>query len=331
MIGEAFYPRDVQVCRSKIQLDAPEYDLIVVPSDSVLSGSGGLDKAVQQAAGPVTRDHLRKQIPVPKGVRTVLAPAGKLPCRALIFAIVPPRKGSEPSDLVGCYRSCLFAARMGKDLFGAAKSIAFPLLGTGSKGWSKEESLQAGWEAVLDFVTNPAEGIQGYEEMLTRFAFCCGEWDGGLSYNDRRSRAFLTLPGTRGLRGDPYLWAHMAKHFDDPRFNGIDLRQFIGEVEAVIQEVCGQRLTPGMQVYAKEFDHGGMSGGGISGFWATRGIPLLCHSLCSLGLSGMHNRLMVPVTASEGGGWGDPKGIAMDLTLPYEILPDLQELLDRRN
>lgn len=330
MFGEAFFPRDIQACGGKIKLDVPEYDIIVVPSDSALSGSGGMDKAVQEAAGPVTTDSLRKSAPVPKTMRAVLAPAGKLPCKALIFAIVPPRKGSELSDLVDCYRRCLYTVMWGKDLFGEAKSIAFPLLGTGSLGWSKEESIQAGWDAVLNFVTNPAEGLSSpWEGLLTNFTFCCGDWDGWMEYDRRHSRAFLTLPAQWGLRGDQYLWAYLAKHFDDPRYNRIDLRQFIGEVEAVIQEKCGRRLAPDMQVYVEEFAHGGMSSGYISGFWATRAIPLLCHSLCSLGLSQIPCRLMVPVTVAEGSGWSSQEG-AMNLTLPYDILPDLQELLNRK-
>lgn len=324
-VFDAFFPRDVQVSPEEIRPDLPLYDILVVPSDRMLSGGGGLDKIFQQAAGPLTQERLRKLAPVPESEMAALAPAGNVRCKALIFAAVPPRKGNELSALVRCYRRCLTLVLAGEDLFGEAKSIAFPLLGTGHMGWSKEESLQAGWEAALDFITAPTGGLSlssPWKDTLTKIVFCRGKWDGGLDYNDRRSRAFLTLPAQWGLRGDRYLWGYLAKHFDDPRYNSLDLRGFIREVEAVIREKCGRRLTPDMAIYVEEFAHGGMSSGHVSGFWASRGIPLLCHSLCSLGLSGLRNRLMVPVTVSEG-------EIALDLTLPYSILPNLQELLDR--
>ncbi len=112
------------------------------------------------------------------------------------------------------------------------------------------------------------------------------------------------------------------KHFDNPAYNDLDLAGFIREINQITMKLCGCGVSEDLNVYVEHFDHGGMSGGQISGFWATRGIPVLCSRLCGMGLDGMKKKHMVRVSVRKSEySETDP------LVLPKEILPELQSLL----
>lgn len=165
--------------------------------------------------------------------------------------------------------------------------ILIPLLGTGSIGWAKEDSLECAWSESVRYLSKRASDARKYEILI----FCN---DPGLAkiYEKRKSRVFFQLPDRWGARGDIYYWSFLMEHFDAPCFSALDLHGFIKEMNRITLETCGCRISEDMSVYVEKFAHGGMSSGYISGFWASDGIPLLCSRLCELGLDGMKHKTM---------------------------------------
>ena len=86
---------------------------------------------------------------------------------------------------------------------------------------------------------------------------------------------FEPEPARWGFRGDPWFWRHLKK-----RFGGIDLPLDPQRLEGLIRKeherLSGEILREGSMARVRQFEHGGMTSGGISGtFWVDVGIPLL--------------------------------------------------------
>lgn len=125
-------------------------DAIVNPTDFYFSGGGGTDRAIHRAAGPKLHeecDHLpqlnQSEIAVTKGY--------DLPCRYVFHTMGPIWVGgsrNESALLRACYLNALFkAAQMG------IKSIAFPLISSGTFGFPKDKVLQIALGAIGNFLT----------------------------------------------------------------------------------------------------------------------------------------------------------------------------------
>tara|TARA_R110002124_G_scaffold122242_4_gene280770 strand:+ start:1457 stop:1768 length:312 start_codon:yes stop_codon:yes gene_type:complete len=86
---------------------------------------------------------------------------------------------------------------------------------------------------------------------------------------------FADEPPSWGLRGDPYLWRTMAAEFaqvEMPR----DVADLYQQLKATFSKLTGKDFETCGAVKVKQFRHGGMSGGVVSGeFWRTKGFPLL--------------------------------------------------------
>ena len=75
-----------------------------------------------------------------------------------------------------------------------------------------------------------------------------------------------------GLRGDPHFWNYLKEHIPED-MTAESISQWIKDEHL---KITGQKLTSSSSVYVKEFAHGGMSSGRISGeWWIETGIPLL--------------------------------------------------------
>lgn len=86
---------------------------------------------------------------------------------------------------------------------------------------------------------------------------------------------FCPEPEQWGLRGDPHLWRRLHEYFVE---RGVpeNLADFLEALFDVAEELLGQPLHSGVNVYVADFNHGGMSGGQVSGdFWIFKGLPLL--------------------------------------------------------
>ncbi|GAA3524475.1 macro domain-containing protein [Aeromicrobium flavum] len=144
-----------------------DVDAIVNAANSAMRGGGGVDGAIHRAGGPaVLADCVAR---FPDGLATGDAgwtTAGDLPARWIIHTVGPNRHAGQTDRalLVSCYRRSLeVAAEIG------ARDVAFPLVGAGIYGWSKEDSIAAALEAV-DSSSTAVEHVLlvGYDASTTR-------------------------------------------------------------------------------------------------------------------------------------------------------------------
>ena len=78
-----------------------------------------------------------------------------------------------------------------------------------------------------------------------------------------------------GLRGDPWFWRYLKKLFQNYNFM-ISEKELEKIIKDEYNKLTDKELNIDSYAYCKQFDHGGMSGGGISGkFWINAGIPVL--------------------------------------------------------
>lgn len=86
---------------------------------------------------------------------------------------------------------------------------------------------------------------------------------------------FNEEPEHWGFRGDPYFWEYLKEQFKDYElpFDEDELERIIFEEHF---KVSGEPLTIYSMAKVKEFAHGGMTSGGLSGKkWIDELIPLL--------------------------------------------------------
>ncbi len=89
------------------------------------------------------------------------------------------------------------------------------------------------------------------------------------------SEIFEDEPIQWGLRGDPWLWRELKSQFEDvPMPETPEALRVL--IEKEYECSTGHPITHEKHFGIERFNHGGMSGGGISPkFWVTKGIPLL--------------------------------------------------------
>ena len=93
------------------------------------------------------------------------------------------------------------------------------------------------------------------------------------------SLIFERKPYNWGLRGDPYLWDEMQTACAGKPLD-IDDNKLVGIIGELFEKTTGQTLALGVRAFIKEYDHGGMSSGYVSGdFWIAKGIPQLLENL----------------------------------------------------
>lgn len=123
-------------------------DAIVNPTDYRLSGSGSIDKKIHDAGG----DELRKECDEYNHCDfgdAVLTHAFNLPCKYIIHTVGPFWR-DDHNDLEimrSCYANCLRIAAQQK-----LKSIAFPLIGTGSFGCPKDLAVNTAINTINSFL-----------------------------------------------------------------------------------------------------------------------------------------------------------------------------------
>jgi O-acetyl-ADP-ribose deacetylase (regulator of RNase III) len=109
-----------------------EVDAIVNAANSRLIPGGGVDGAINRAAGPELARAMAAIGGCPTG-EAVITPAFKLKARHVIHSVAPVFAQHEEAEvwrlLANCYRNSLALA-----VEHGAKSIAFPSLGTGVYG-----------------------------------------------------------------------------------------------------------------------------------------------------------------------------------------------------
>ena len=315
---------NIQFMYGKLDLTKlPAIDTLVNPTDTHCSGSGGLDQAIHQAAGPELSAALRgRQL---SDNQVLVTDGFSLGVRYIVHAAVPT---ATPADscaeaLQTCYKNILWT--IGRQFSDASsETAAIPLIGTGSCGWTFEQSMAALWSSILKYHREFGSSFFGAGTMQTLYIYYPAEaFPVVYHYHTRASQAFFHAPGQWGMRGDPYFWYALMYHFDDPAFNNISLFDFIKEIQRFFHKKTGKWLCGDTHVQVKEWAFGD-----ISSFMAEIGIPILCSNLLKITAdqpADTSPSFIIPVTLR----CSHPT--QYQLALPYELLPEFLVLRKKQH
>ena len=124
-------------------------DAIVNPTDPYYSHCGGVDAAIHEAAGEALylacMEHGKLEIG-----KSVVTPAFSLPCKYVIHTVGPRYKDGDQGEEVllrSCYRESLKLGVSNK-----CKSIAFPLIASGTFGFPKDKVLKIALDEISNFL-----------------------------------------------------------------------------------------------------------------------------------------------------------------------------------
>ena len=125
-----------------------EVDAIVNAANDALIPGGGVDGAINGAAGPELGKAMRALGGCPTGEARI-TPAFHLPAKYVIHAVGPVWRGGsygEPELLAAAYRSAL---RLARD--NSCRSIAFPAISTGVYGYPAAEATDVAVTTCRNF------------------------------------------------------------------------------------------------------------------------------------------------------------------------------------
>ncbi len=126
-------------------------DAIVNPTNSTLSGGGGVDGTIHSSAGVKLLNACKKLNGCETG-SSKITKGYDLPCKFVIHTVGPVWTGGNNNEtelLKSCYQSSLSLA-----LKKGLKSIAFPLISTGTFKFPKDISFKIASETIENFLTN---------------------------------------------------------------------------------------------------------------------------------------------------------------------------------
>lgn len=124
-------------------------DAIVNPTNSALSGIGGLDASIHKAAGPALTAACHSIGSCQTG-NAVVTRGYNLPAKYIIHTVGPVWHGGQRGEkglLASCYRNCLSLAEKYD-----CKSIAFPLISAGTYGYPKDDAMSIALKVISDFL-----------------------------------------------------------------------------------------------------------------------------------------------------------------------------------
>ena len=137
-------------------------DITKMPCDAIVNTAGmypvdtfdevgaGCDKAIHKAAGADELIAARKKIGVLSEGEAAITPGFALPAKYIIHAVSPiyiDGNSGEEEKLRNCYRNSLRLA-----LENGVKTIAFPLIATGSFGYPQEEGMRIAVDEIHAFL-----------------------------------------------------------------------------------------------------------------------------------------------------------------------------------
>ena len=149
-----------------------EVDAIVNPTDLVLSGGGGLDFVIRQAAGGEVDRACEEILENRGGCQTgeaVITSAGNLSAKYIIHTVGPIWTGGgigESKLLESCHRECLQLA-----VKNGIQSIAFPAISTGTFRYPLEEAASIALKTVKDFVEQAQQRGDWVPKIIQFFLF----------------------------------------------------------------------------------------------------------------------------------------------------------------
>lgn len=273
-------------------LTTQHVDAIVNAANQAMRGGGGVDGAIHRGGGPaILRDCIAR---FPNGLPTGDAgwtTAGDLPARWVIHTVGPNHHAGQRdrSLLASCYRRAL---RVADEL--GARTVAFPLIGTGAHGWPRADAIVVAIETIaatttrVDEVRLVAFDAATHERLRVALWVRCPPPVGP----DTVGALFEREPVQFGLRGDAYLWRALRARFAETPLPGdwFTLRTLI--IDA-IERVVGTGVTGRgsvswddgtATVHVPEFDPGhGMSAGAVHvPWWVHTGVPVLLDRYAAL-------------------------------------------------
>lgn len=149
-----------------------EVDAVVNPTDLVLSGAGGLDRVIRQAAGSEVDRACEEIRDLYGGCQTgeaVITRAGNLSAKYIIHTVGPVWTGGgigEPKLLESCHRECLQLT-----VENGIQSIAFPAISTGTFRYPLEKAAPVALAAVTKFVGQAQQRSDRLPELIQFFLF----------------------------------------------------------------------------------------------------------------------------------------------------------------
>lgn len=125
-------------------------DIIVSPTNNKLQPTGGVCNAIFKKAGYENLQKECKKIGFVKTTQAIITKGYNLNCKYIIHTVGPVwenGKNNESNLLYNTYINCLNLAKQKR-----CKSIAFPLISSGSFGYPKDEALDIATNAIKDFL-----------------------------------------------------------------------------------------------------------------------------------------------------------------------------------
>ena len=125
-----------------------EVDATVNAANSALSGGGGVDGAINRAAGPELVRASRKLGPISAG-EAVITDGFELSAKYVIHAVGPVWRGGDSDEhklLASCYKRSLELANEHE-----VKSIAFPAISCGAYRFPVDQAAEVAVDSVLEF------------------------------------------------------------------------------------------------------------------------------------------------------------------------------------
>lgn len=177
-------------------------DAIVNTTNEEMIGYSGVDLAVHIAAGAGLDDECRRLAPLGLG-EAKLTGAYNLPCKFVIHTSGPIWNGGllgESIVLRSCYVESLKLA-----VAHCCKSVAFPLISSGTYGYPKDQVLKFAVRTISEFLFEHELTVylcvfdkQSYKFSQALFDDICEYIDDG--YADLRDRGFLSDCEVQSLR-----------------------------------------------------------------------------------------------------------------------------------
>lgn len=145
-------------------------DAIVNPTNVNLVPGGGIDAAVHVAAGPELFTACQRLGGLEVG-QVKMTPAYNLPCKHVFHTVGPWWEGghkNEKEKLQDCYRNALLLAKSMK-----LKSIAIPLISSGTHGYPKDQVMDVGIDVIKKFLET--SDMKVYFVVFDKKAFSLAE------------------------------------------------------------------------------------------------------------------------------------------------------------